>query len=148
MEKSELSIIFGAGLVLTAAIWGFAFVVAIRFAVQHGAGLGHTLGVPTINQLYPQGFQMPRSGIYITRTCINGVWYPSDTGLGSRPTVNDDATKVTCETFIPGFSGNLYGTDPVVEFYAYLSPSKKFDTLDQLRDCINDAARRAQEYFA
>ena len=27
---------------------------AIRFAVQHGAGLGHTLGVPTINQLYPQ----------------------------------------------------------------------------------------------
>ena len=102
----------------------------------------------TINQLYPQGFQMPRSGIYITRTCINGVWYPSATGLGSRPTVNDDATKVTCETFIPGFSGNLYGTDPVVEFHAYLSPSKKFETLDELRDCINDAARRAQEYFA
>ena len=86
---------------------------AIRFEVQHGAGLGHTLGVPTINQLYPEGFQLPRSGIYITRTHIGGVWYPSATGLGSRPTVNDDATKVTCETFIPGFSGNLYGTDPV-----------------------------------
>ena len=67
--------------------------------------------------------------------------------LGSRPTVNDDATKVTCETFIPGFSGDLYGTDPVVEFHAYLSPSKKFDTLDELRDCINNAAQRAQEYF-
>ena len=120
---------------------------AIRFAVQHGAGLGHTLGVPTINQLYPQGFQMPRSGIYITRTLIGGKWYPSATGLGSRPTVNDDATKVTCETFIPGFSGDLYGTDPVVEFHAYLSPSKKFDTLDELRDCINNAAQRAQEYF-
>ena len=62
--------------------------------------------------------------------------------------MNDDATKVTCETFIPGFFGTLYGTAPVVEFHAYLSPSKKFDTLDQLRDCINDAARRAQEYFA
>ena len=122
-------------------------VAAIRFAVQHGAGLGHTLGVPTINQLYPQGFQMPRSGIYITRTLVNGTWYPSATGLGSRPTVNDDATKVTCETFIPGFSGDLYGTDPVVEFHAYLSPSKKFDTLDELRDCINNAAQRAQEYF-
>ncbi|MFR2088666.1 MAG: riboflavin kinase [Faecalibacterium sp.] len=95
----------------------------------------------------PQGFQMPRSGIYITRTLVNGTWYPSATGLGSRPTVNDDATKVTCETFIPGFSGDLYGTDPVVEFHAYLSPSKKFDTLDELRDCINNAAQRAQEYF-
>ena len=78
----------------------------------------------TISQLYPEGFQLPRSGIYITRTHIGGVWYPSATGLGSRPTVNDDATKVTCETFIPGFSGDLYGTDPVVEFHAYLSPSK------------------------
>lgn len=120
---------------------------AIRFEVQHGEGLGRTLGVPTINQIYPQGYQMPRSGIYITRTLIDGVWHPSATGLGSRPTVNDDATKVTCETFIPGFSGDLYGSDPVVEFHAYLSPSKKFDTLDELRDCINTAARRAQEYF-
>ena len=46
-----------------------------------------------------------------------------------------------------GFSGDLYGTDPVVEFHAYLSLSKKFDTLDELRDCINNAAQRAQEYF-
>ena len=68
-------------------------------------GPGPHAGVPTINQLYPQGFQMPRSGIYITRTLVNGTWYPSATGLGSRPTVNDDATKVTCETFIPGFPG-------------------------------------------
>ena len=103
--------------------------------------------VDAVPQLYPQGFQLPRFGIYITRTKIGDTWYPSATGLGTRPTVNDDLSKVTCETFIPGFSGDLYGTDPVVEFYAYLSPSKKFDTLDELRDCINHAARRAQEYF-
>ena len=97
---------------------------AIRFTVHHGAGLGRTLGVPTINQLYPQGFQLPRYGIYITRTRIGDRWYPSATGLGTRPTVNSDESKVTCETFIPGFTGDLYGTDPVVEFHAYLSPSK------------------------
>ena len=121
---------------------------AIRFTVHHGAGLGRTLGVPTINQLYPQGFQLPRYGIYITRTRIGDRWYPSATGLGTRPTVNSDERKVTCETFIPGFTGDLYGTDPVVEFHAYLSPSKKFDTLDELRECIDHAAQRAQEYFA
>ena len=120
---------------------------AIRFPVQHGAGLGRTLGVPTINQIYPEGYQLPRYGIYITRTWIKGRAYPSATGLGTRPTVNDDSTKVTCETFIPGFYGDLYGTDPVVEFHTYLSPSKKFDTLDELRDCIRHAARRAEEYF-
>jgi riboflavin kinase/FMN adenylyltransferase len=36
----------------------------------------------------------------------------------------------------------------VVEFYAYLSPSKKFDTLDELKACIDHAARRAKAYFA
>ena len=118
-----------------------------KVGMQHGAGLGRTLGVPTINQLYPQGFQLPRFGIYITRTKIGDVWYPSATGLGTRPTVNNDPSKVTCETFIPGFSGDLYGTDPVVEFHAYLSPSKKFDTLDELKACINHAAERAQAYF-
>ena len=120
---------------------------AIRFPVRHGAGLGRTLGVPTINQIYPEGYQLPRYGIYITRTWIKGRAYPSATGLGTRPTVTDDSTKVTCETFIPGFYGDLYGTDPVVEFHTYLSPSKKFDTLDELRDCIRHAARRAEEYF-
>lgn len=121
---------------------------SIHFAVRHGKGLGHTLGVPTINQIYPQGFQLPRYGIYITRTKINGAWYPSATGLGTRPTVNTDETDVTCETFIPGYSGDLYGADPVVEFHAYLSPSKRFDTLDELRECISHAAARAQEYFS
>ena len=120
---------------------------AIRFAVQHGQGLGRTLGVPTINQLYPEGFQLPRYGIYITRTKIGGKWYPSATGLGTRPTVNDDASKGTCETFIPGFAGDLYGTDPVVEFHAYLRPSKKFDSLDELKACIHHAAQRAEAYF-
>ena len=48
---------------------------------------------------------------------------------------------------LPGFHGDLYGADPAVEFHAYLSPSKKFDTLDELRACIQHAARRAEEYF-
>ncbi len=120
---------------------------SVSFPVQHGRGLGHTLGVPTINQIYPEGFQLPRYGIYITRTIIGGMAYPSATGLGTRPTVNSDESLVTCETFIPGFEGDLYSSDPTVEFYAYLCPSKKFDTLDELRECIRNAARRSLEYF-
>lgn len=120
---------------------------AIRFPVQHGQGLGKTLGCPTINQVFPEGYQLPLNGIYITRTCIDGVWYPSATGLGSRPTVNNDGTKITCETFIPDFSGDLYDTHPTVEFYTYLAPSRRFDTLDALKACIQDAANQAKAYF-
>ena len=120
---------------------------AIHFPVRHGQGLGKKLGVPTINQVYPEGFQLPRYGIYITRARLDGVWYPAATGLGTRPTVNSDESIVTCETFIPGYAGDLYGAEPVLEFYEYLAPSTKFETLDQLKACIEDAAQKAQAYF-
>lgn len=121
---------------------------AIHFPVQHGKGLGHRLGVPTINQVYPEGFQMPKQGIYITRVLLDGQWHPAATGLSSRPTVNDDAALITCETFIPDYAGDLYGTEPRLEFYRYLSPIQKFDTLAELKACIEDAARQAQDFFA
>lgn len=121
---------------------------AIHFPVQHGQGLGSRLGVPTINQIYPEGFQMPRQGIYITRVLLDGKWYPAATGLSSRPTVSDDEARITCETFIPDYAGNLYGTEPRLEFYRYLSPIRKFETLEELRACIEDAAVQAKVYFA
>lgn len=121
---------------------------SIQFEVQHGRGLGKTLGVPTINQIYPDGFQLPKFGIYITRTKIDGVWYPSATGLGTRPTVNTDESIITCETFIPNFAGDLYGAAPVLEFHDYLCESKRFDSLDALRACIQNAAAATLAYFA
>lgn len=128
------------------AMLGVAY--TIHFEVQHGRGLGRTLGVPTMNQIYPAGFQMPKFGIYITRTCIDGVWYPSATGLGSRPTVNEDTSSITCETFIPNFTGDLYGAAPVLEFHQYLCESKKFNSLEELKACIQGAAAATLAYFA
>ncbi len=119
----------------------------INFEVIKGQGLGTKLGVPTINQHYESDFQMPKFGIYITKAKIGGTWYASATGLGTRPTVNSDETIVTCETFIPNFEGDLYGSKPQVCFYKYLSESKKFNSLDELKACIEDAAKAAVDYF-
>ena len=120
----------------------------IDFAVRHGKGLGRTLGFPTINQIYPEGFAQPKYGIYITRVKVNGQWYAGATGFGTRPTVNTTGQGATCETFIPDFSGQLYGEEPELEFYQYIAPSRKFDTLEQLTACVNDAAEKAKAYFA
>ena len=120
----------------------------IDFAVCHGKGLGRTLGFPTINQVYPAGFVMPKFGIYITRVRVGENWYPSATGLGTRPTVNQTGEGPTCETFIPGFEGQLYGEHPQLEFYQYIAPSRKFASLEELKACVDDAAARAEAYFA
>lgn len=117
----------------------------ISFPVVHGKKLGRTLGFPTINQIYPEGMHTPKYGIYITGVVLEGEERPAATGFGERPTVNGQGA--TCETFIPGYEGDLYDEAPVIRFYEYIAPSKKFDTLEELKNCVFEAAKAAQEYF-
>ena len=121
---------------------------AIDFEVRHGKGLGRTLGMPTINQVYPAGFQMPRLGVYVSRVRLGGRWLPSVTGLGSRPTVNDDASSITCETFIPDFDGQLYGQKVTVELLDYIAESRRFENTGQLRAAVMAWAGEARRWFA
>lgn len=120
---------------------------ALEEPVAHGRKIGRAkLGFPTINQRYQPGMLLPRSGIYITRAWVGGGAYPAATGLGDRPTVG--GADITCESFLIGFDGNLYGDAVRLEFFKYIAPTRKFDTLDELKACISDAARRSREYFA
>lgn len=120
---------------------------SLRRSVQRGQGLGHTLGFPTINLTYPEGLLIPRSGVYVTQvTLSDGTRHPGATGLGSRPTVSDE-DKITCETFLPGFSGDLYGDEVTVSFYKYLWPTEKFESVNDLAAMVRRAARASLDYF-
>lgn len=121
---------------------------SIDFEVRHGKGLGHTLGMPTINQVYPEGFQLPKLGVYVSRVQLDEHWLPSVTGLGSCPTVNDDASSITCETFIPDFDGQLYGQKVTVELLDYIAESHRFENTDQLRAAVMAWADEARRWFA
>ncbi|MBQ5405070.1 MAG: riboflavin kinase, partial [Oscillospiraceae bacterium] len=49
--------------------------------------------------------------------------------VGVRPTVSD-LNRVSVESYLLGYSGNLYGRQARVEFYAFLRPETKFDDLE------------------
>ena len=120
---------------------------ALVAPVAHGKQIGGAkLGFPTINQRYAAGMLLPRSGVYLTQAVVAGRRYPAATGLGDRPTV--DGTDITCESFLIGFDGNLYGDEVRLEFFHYLEPTRRFDSLEGLRDCIADAASRSNAFFA
>lgn len=120
---------------------------AVTLPVRRGRGLGHTLGFPTINQTFPEEMTVPRLGVYVSETFLGGAWRPSVTGLGARPTVSD-AGDVTCETFIPDFSGDVYGDTVQVRLRHYLWETKKYPSLDALADMVRRAAAEAARYFA
>ena len=119
---------------------------SVEFVVVHGKENGRKMGTPTINQIYPESMCSPLPGVYITRTLVDGVYYPSATGFGPRPTFN--GTNLTCETYIKGYDGDLYDREIKVEFFKYLFGARKFDTMDELGKMIRDAAASAEEYLA
>lgn len=122
---------------------------AIDWLVCRGKGIGTSkLGRPTINQNYPADALEPCCGVYLTRIYLDGRWWPSATGIGRRPTVDTDDAPVTCETYVPGYSGSVYGTQPLLEFHKYLCPVRRFDTIKELADLIADAAQKSINYFA
>ena len=67
-----------------------------------------------------------------TAGVINGKKYPSITNVGAQPTVNGNSEVI--ETYIDGFSGNLYGENLTVYFVDFIRDIKKFDNLDCLKE--------------
>ena len=119
---------------------------AIDFPVEHGRQLGSRLGFPTINQLFPPGVQAPAFGVYITQAVVGGRAWPAATGYGTRPTVDGGAP--TCETFIPGFEGDLYGRAVTVRFYKRIAETTRFEGPRQLAEAVQGWAAQALAYFA
>ena len=115
--------------------------------VEHGKRLGGKLGFPTVNLTLPADLVAPARGVYVTRVTAEGRAYPAVTNVGVRPTV-DDGDRATVESFLLDFDGDLYGRRLCLEFFRFLRPEQKFDSLDALRGQIARDAQAAREFFS
>lgn len=105
---------------------------SIRGVVEHGRGLGHTIGVPTANVSTSPRQLLPLAGVYKGRVRLGRDVYGSVVNVGSRPTVSD-GKRIGVEAHIIGFDGNLYGREIEVEFIRRLRDERKFPDLESLR---------------
>jgi riboflavin kinase/FMN adenylyltransferase len=117
----------------------------VEARVEHGAERGHKLGFPTAN-LHPHNRVIPRNGVYVTGTLIDGQWRRSVTNVGLRPTFAD-ATEPSVETFVMNWDGDLYGDVVRVRFLYRIRDERKFSSIDQLKTQISIDVARAQSYF-
>ena len=113
--------------------------------VEHGAERGHTLGFPTAN-LHPRNRVIPRNGVYVTGTLIEGHWRRSVTNVGVRPTFTNDA-EPSVETYVMNWTGDLYSDVVRVRFLHRLRDEKKFGSIDEIKAQIESDVSRAQSYF-
>ena len=116
--------------------------------VHSGYHLGRKLGTPTINMFFPHGVIVPRHGVYASKVYLeNGQSYIAVTNVGVRPTVSQD-DRVSVESHLLDYSGNLYGRQARVEFYAFLREEIKFSDYAALSEQIHKDAETARAYFA
>ena len=115
--------------------------------VHSGYHFGTDLGAPTINMYFPDGVLVPRHGVYATRVIIeDGSGYIAVTNVGIRPTVSSSG-RVSVESHLLDYSGNLYGRQARVEFYAFLRGEVKFGSYEELAAQIKKDAASARAYF-
>jgi len=113
--------------------------------VVRGAERGANLGFPTAN-IQPHNRVIPRGGVYVTATLIEGQWRRSVTNIGTRPTFAD-GRGVSVETHVMNWTGDLYGDVVRVRFLHRLRNEKKFGSIDELKSQIEFDVKRAESFF-
>ena len=115
--------------------------------VHYGYRLGTKMGTPTINMKFPDGVIVPRHGVYAAKAGLeDGSEHMAVTHVGVRPTVSGE-NRVSVESFILDYSGNLYDRQVRIEFFAFLRPEMKFPTVEDLKLQILKDADTTRAYF-
>lgn len=120
---------------------------SICIPVTEGQKLGRTLGIPTINQIFPANRAVPRFGVYATLCHIDGKVYAGVSNVGIRPTIDEKEKFVGCETHILNYSGNLYGKKIRVDFCKFIRAERKFTSIEALTAEIQENIKETQKYF-
>ncbi|MBF0512075.1 MAG: hypothetical protein HQL13_07105, partial [Candidatus Omnitrophica bacterium] len=117
--------------------------------VVQGAGRGRMLGVPTANVAYEESFglMLPCQGVYVVKVVLGKKVYQAVANLGTRPSFDNQISRLYLEVYILDFSKNIYGCCLKVEFLKRIRQEKKFARVQDLMKAIKKDKAFAKAYF-
>ncbi len=116
---------------------------SFNFKISRGNRLGRKMTTPTINQVFPKNFILPKFGVYAAVAVIDGISRPAVTNIGVKPTVGSDFPL--SETWIlNGEMGSLYGKSAKIELVEFIRPEKRFSGIEELRQAIINDGEKAK----
>jgi riboflavin kinase/FMN adenylyltransferase len=112
-------------------------------SVINGQGLGAQHFVPTLNLDVSQ-FLLPASGIYVTKTELNGILYSSVTFLGHRLSTDGN---FCVETHLLDMQIDFSPNEVTVSFFHRLRENRLYNNFEELKGQINKDIEMARDYF-
>ncbi len=117
---------------------------SVEGPIVHGLGVGRAQTVPTLN-LAPIAEQLPKTGVYVTRTRLGEQFHDSVTNVGYKPTFGEHRLGV--ESYLLNFSGEIKETTMEVAFLYRLRDEMKFPDAAALKAQIQRDAARSLRFF-
>lgn len=114
--------------------------------VRHGNRIGRTIDIPTVNQIPEPEKLLPPHGVYYSDVLVDGRMYHGMTNIGVKPSVTD-GSRLTVETYLYGFEGDIYGEEIVTLLHTFRRPEMHFDGLEALRQKMSEDVAAGRAYF-
>jgi riboflavin kinase/FMN adenylyltransferase len=123
---------------------GYAFMLS--GLVVKGKAFGRTMQFPTANLQIDETYKLiPKNGVYIVRSKINGKDVFGISSIGTNPTVG--GTNKSIETFFLDFDQDLYNEKLKIEFLTYIREEETFDSITALQEAIKKDEIFARDYL-
>ena len=124
---------------------GYPFMLSGK--VVNGKQLGGKIGYPTANINIKEPYKLiPKTGVYIVLSEIQGTNIYGMMNIGSRPTV--DGGHQTIEVHFFDFNANLYQQQLTINLLYFLRDEEKFDSIESLILQLKKDEQTARSFIA
>ena len=114
--------------------------------IVKGKGLGKQIDFPTANLLIKETYKLiPKPGVYIVKSNINGKVLFGMMNIGNNPTVG--GKNQTIEIHFFDFNQDIYGNKVKIELLNRIRDEKKFESIKALQTQLNKDKFLALEYI-
>ncbi len=123
---------------------GYKFMISGE--VVRGKAIGRTIKYPTANLKLKEKYKLvPKNGVYIVRSLMEGKEIFGITSIGTNPTVG--GKEKTIETHFLDFNKDLYGKGITIEFLKFIRDEETFNSVELLRQEIVKDENFAKQYL-
>jgi len=114
--------------------------------VVRGRGIGKDLGFPTANLEITEDYKLiPKNGVYVVRTQIDGESVTGMMNIGTNPTVG--GKEKTIESYFFDLDKDLYGKQLEIELLVRIRDEKKFTSVDDLKIAMKQDQAFSKQYL-